>query len=154
MGSLSGGYGESVWRILGGCLDDVGRLSVGMLSGGCGCVEGVARLFGRCGEAVWREWGGCLDDVGRLSGGCGEAVWRVWGGCLDDVGRLSGECGEAVWMMWGGCLESVGRLSGGMRLGSQRGVCPHVPVNHMVFFLCHGFIKFMYINEILMKTSL
>ncbi len=24
--------------------------------------------------------------------------------------------------------------------------------NHTVFFLCHGFIKFMYINKILMKT--
>ncbi len=24
----------------------------------------------------------------------------------------------------------------------------------MVFFLCHGFIKFMYINKILMKTRL
>ncbi len=35
-----------------------------------------------------------------------------------------------------------------------RGVCPHAPVNHMVFFLCHGFIKFMYINKILMKTRL
>ncbi len=27
-------------------------------------------------------------------------------------------------------------------------------VNHMVFFLYHGFIKFMYINKILMKTRL
>ncbi len=35
-----------------------------------------------------------------------------------------------------------------------RGVLPHTPVNHMVFFLCHGFIKFMYINKILMKTTL
>ncbi len=32
------------------------------------------------------------------------------------------------------------------------GVCPHASVNHMVFFLYHGFIIFMYINKILMKT--
>ncbi len=31
---------------------------------------------------------------------------------------------------------------------------PHAPVNHTVVFLCHGFIKCMYINEILMKTRL
>ncbi len=37
---------------------------------------------------------------------------------------------------------------------TTRGVCPHATVNHMVFFLCHGFIKFMYINKILMKTRL
>ncbi len=37
---------------------------------------------------------------------------------------------------------------------SMRGVRPHAPVNHIVFFLCHGFIKFMYISKILMKTSL
>ncbi len=37
-----------------------------------------------------------------------------------------------------------------MWLESQRGVRPHAPVNHMVFFLCHGF---MYINKIL-KTTL
>ncbi len=38
--------------------------------------------------------------------------------------------------------------------GSQQGVRPNAPVNHMVFFLCHGFIKFMYINKILMNTRL
>ncbi len=37
---------------------------------------------------------------------------------------------------------------------TTRGVCPHAPVNHTVFFLCPGFIKFMYINKILMKTRL
>ncbi len=36
---------------------------------------------------------------------------------------------------------------------TKRGVHPHAPVNHTVFFLCHGFIKFMYINKILMKTK-
>ncbi len=35
-----------------------------------------------------------------------------------------------------------------------RGVCPHAPVNCTVFFLCHGFIKFVYKNKILMKTRL
>ncbi len=34
------------------------------------------------------------------------------------------------------------------------GVRPHATVNHMVFFLFHGFIIFMYINKILMKTTL
>ncbi len=37
---------------------------------------------------------------------------------------------------------------------TTRGVRPHAPVNHAVFFLCHGFNKFMYINKILMKTRL
>ncbi len=40
-----------------------------------------------------------------------------------------------------------------MWLGS-RGVRPYAPFNHMVFFLCHGFIKFIYINKIVMKTRL
>ncbi len=29
---------------------------------------------------------------------------------------------------------------------TMREVCPRAPVNHMVFFLCHGLIKFKYIN--------
>ncbi len=37
---------------------------------------------------------------------------------------------------------------------TTRGVRPHAPVNYMVFFLCHGFIKFMYINKILMKARI
>ncbi len=37
---------------------------------------------------------------------------------------------------------------------TMRGVHHYAPINHMVFFLCHGFIKFMYINKILMKTRL
>ncbi len=37
---------------------------------------------------------------------------------------------------------------------TTRGVRPHAAVNHMVFFLCHCFIKFMYVNKILMKTRL
>ncbi len=37
---------------------------------------------------------------------------------------------------------------------TTRGVHPHAPVNHIVFFLCHGFIKFMYVNKISMKTRL
>ncbi len=36
---------------------------------------------------------------------------------------------------------------------TTRGVCPHAPVNHTVFFLCHVFIKFMYINKILIKQD-
>ncbi len=36
----------------------------------------------------------------------------------------------------------------------MKGVRPHAPVNHTVVFLCHGFIKFMYINKILTKTRL
>ncbi len=34
---------------------------------------------------------------------------------------------------------------------TMSGVCPHTHVNHTVFFLFHGFIIFMYINNILMK---
>ncbi len=37
---------------------------------------------------------------------------------------------------------------------TTRGFHLHAPVNHMVFFLCHGFIKYIYINKILMKTRL
>ncbi len=37
---------------------------------------------------------------------------------------------------------------------TMRRVHSHAPVNYMVFFLCHGFIKVMYINKILMKTRL
>ncbi len=35
----------------------------------------------------------------------------------------------------------------------MRGVRPHAPVNHTVFFLCHGFVKSMYIKKILMKNK-
>ncbi len=35
---------------------------------------------------------------------------------------------------------------------TTREVRPHASVNHAVFFLFHGFNKFMYINKILMKT--
>ncbi len=35
---------------------------------------------------------------------------------------------------------------------TTRGVHPHAAANHTVFFLCHGFIKFMYINENLFIT--
>ncbi len=46
VGRLSGEYGESVWRMLVGCLDD------------------VERQTGGCREVVWR-WGGCLEGVER-----------------------------------------------------------------------------------------
>ncbi len=52
MGRLSGGCGEAVWMIWGGCLED------------------VERLFGGCGEALWSVSGGYLEG-GR---GCGEAI--------------------------------------------------------------------------------
>ncbi len=45
-------------------------------------------------------------------------------------------------------------VSGDMAGVTTRGVLPHTPANHMVFLLCHDFIKFMYINIILMKTRL
>ncbi len=49
LGCLSGGCGEAAWRVWGGCLVDVGRLSegVGTLS------VGVGRLSEEYGEAVW-----------------------------------------------------------------------------------------------------
>ncbi len=37
---------------------------------------------------------------------------------------------------------------------TTRGVRPHAPVKHTIFFLCHSFIKCIYINKILMKTRL
>ncbi len=48
-----------VWRLWGGYLECVGRLS--------GC----------CGKPLWRLSGGCREGVGRLSVGCGNALWRV-----------------------------------------------------------------------------
>ncbi len=38
--------------------------------------------------------------------------------------------------------------------GHNERVHPHAHINHMVFFLCYGFIKYMLINKILMKTRL
>ncbi len=58
------GCGEVVWRVLGGCLDDVGRLSAGY-------GEGAGRFSGVCGEVVWED---CLQGVDRLSGGCQVSV--------------------------------------------------------------------------------
>ncbi len=46
------------------------------------------------------------------------------------------------------------RVVDGVAGVTTSGVCPHAPVNHMGFFLCHGFIIFMHINKILMKTTL
>ncbi len=60
VGRRSGGCGETVreavWRVWGGCL------------------EGVERLSEWCGEAVWRVKQVCLEGVGGLSGACGVAV--------------------------------------------------------------------------------
>ncbi len=36
----------------------------------------------------------------------------------------------------------------------MRGVRPDGPDNNTVFFLWHGFIKFMYLKKILMETRL
>ncbi len=44
----------------GGCLETVGRLSLG-------CLKCMGGLSGRGGDAVWMVWGGCLEVVGRLS---------------------------------------------------------------------------------------
>ncbi len=46
------------------------------------------------------------------------------------------------------------QVEGDVAGATTRGVCPHAPVNIMVFFLCYSFIKIMYINKILRKTSL
>ncbi len=46
------------------------------------------------------------------------------------------------------------RRSRVMRLGSQREESVLMHLSTIVFFLCNGFIKFMYINKILMKTRL
>ncbi len=72
VGRLSGQCGETVWSVLGGCLNGVGRLS-----------ECVARLTVWCGET--------LNVVGRLSGERGEAVWTMWG-------RVTGVHRQTVWM--------------------------------------------------------
>ncbi len=62
MARLSGGFGETVWRVWGGYLDGVRRLS-----GGCG------EAIGRFGEVVW-VLEVCREDVERLSGGYRVAV--------------------------------------------------------------------------------
>ncbi len=66
--------------------------------------------------------------------------WQVWGKIPRVViPAVSPETAVREWCGWG---------------RSQQGVRPHAPVNYTFFFLCHGFIKLMYINKILMKTRL
>ncbi len=78
-----------------GCLEVVGRLSVGWgrLSVGWGdSLEGVWRMSRGCVEAP-TEFGEVFWEV------CGGYL-QVWGGCLD---------------VWGGCLQGISRLSEGVR---------------------------------------
>ncbi len=63
-------------------------------------------------------------------------------------------CEEGLLGLWPQPYHPRPEAEGDAAGVTTRGVHPHAPVNHMVFFLCHGFIKFMYINKILMKTRL
>ncbi len=57
--------------------------------------------------------------------------------------------------LWTTCgLHQRPQVEGDAAGVTTRGVSPHAPVNHTVFFLYHGFIKCMYVNKILMKTRL
>ncbi len=71
---------------------------------------------------------------------------------LKVVLRENGMVDRCMWKDSSSCDPS--HISGDAAGVTMRGVCPHAPVNHTVFFLCHCFITFMYINKILMKTRL
>ncbi len=61
---------------------------------------------------------------------------------------------EGLLELWPQPYHPRPQVEGDVAGVTTRGVGPHAPVNHTVFFLCHGFIKCLYINKILMKTSL
>ncbi len=63
-------------------------------------------------------------------------------------------CEDGLLEFWPQLYHQIPQVEGDAAGATMRGVCPHAPVNHTVFFLCHGFNKFMYINKILMKTRL
>ncbi len=63
-------------------------------------------------------------------------------------------CEEGLLKLWPQPYHPRPQVEGDAAGVTTRGVRPHAPVNHTVFFLCHGFIKFMYINKILMKTRI
>ncbi len=63
-------------------------------------------------------------------------------------------CGEGLLELWPQPYHPRLQVEGDAAGVTMRGVRRHAPVNHTVFFLCHGFIKFMNINKILMKTRL
>ncbi len=63
-------------------------------------------------------------------------------------------CEEGLLKLWPKPYHPRPQVEGDSAEVTTRGVRPHAPVNHTVFSLCHGFIKFMYINKILMKTRL
>ncbi len=64
------------------------------------------------------------------------------------------ECEEGLLDLWPQPYHPRRQFEGDVAGVTTRGVRPHAPVNHMVFFLCNGSIKFMYINKIVMKTRL
>ena len=64
------------WWCLGGCLEGVWRVTVGVWSVSGGCLEGVWRVSAGC---LWGVWGvsvRCLGGVCEVFGGCLEGVWR------------------------------------------------------------------------------
>ncbi len=73
-----------------------------------------------------------------------EGVWRET--CMIDrcVRKDSMSCDPTI------SPEIAGRDAVGIITSAVR---PHAPVNHTLY-LCHGFIIYMYINKILMKTRL
>ncbi len=63
-------------------------------------------------------------------------------------------CEESLLELWRQPYHLRPQVEGYAAGVTTRGVCPHAHVNYMVFFLCHCFIKFMFINKILMKTRI
>ncbi len=57
-------------------------------------------------------------------------------------------CKKGLLSLWPQLYHPRPAVSGDAAGVTTRGVRPLVPVNHMLFFLCHGFIKFMYIKTI------
>ncbi len=63
-------------------------------------------------------------------------------------------CEEGLLELWPHLYHQRPQVEGDAAGVTTRGVHPRAPVYNTIFFLCHGFIKFMYINKILMKTRL
>ncbi len=62
-------------------------------------------------------------------------------------------CEERLLELWPQPYHPTPQVEGDAAGVTTRGVRPRLPVNHTFFFLCHGFIKFMYINKYLWKQD-
>ncbi len=115
------------------------------------CKKGPINLNGR-----WSLW---IKDMCRCM------VWAAMCHMLSRIPKVIDNdikrkpygwqvCEERLLELWPQPYHPRPQVKGDAARVTTRVVCPHAPVNHMVFFLCHGFIKFMYINKIFMKTRL